>query len=76
MRTESKGNKVKPPTGASMGGNQIKDEVGAVQMIKGMSRDEKVFLNEMVHSVLVNQTKNDETDILITTEKRMLIQAK
>lgn len=45
-------------------------------MIKGMTRGEKVFLNEMVHSVLVNQTKNDETDILITTEKRMLIQAK
>ena len=33
----------------------IKDEVGAVEMIRKMTREDKLRLNDMVHSVLYHQ---------------------
>ena len=42
-------------SGASNEGRVIKDEVGAVEMIRTMSRDDKLLLNDMVQSVLYHQ---------------------
>lgn len=39
-------------SGASNENRVIKDEVGAVEMIRTMSRDDKLLLNDMVQSVL------------------------
>ena len=33
----------------------IKDELGAVQMIKVMTKEQKLLLNDMVQSVLIHQ---------------------
>ena len=59
-------------TEVNSGGNAIKDELGAVQMIKVMTREQKLLLNDMVQSVLVHQQNNEETDIKITHERRKL----
>ena len=41
-------------------------------MIKVMTREQKLLLNDMVQSVLVHQQNNEETDIKITHERRKL----
>ena len=53
----------------------LKDEFQTVEMIKKMTRDDKIRLNQMVQSVLHHQQNNEMQEIFVTTEKRKLVQA-
>ena len=48
----------------------LKDELKTVEMIKQMTRNDKIRLNQMVQSVLHHQQNNEMKEINVTTAKR------
>lgn len=52
----------------------LKDELKTVEMIKQMTRNDKIRLNQMVQSVLHHQQNNEMKEINVTTAKRQVVQ--
>jgi len=54
----------------------IQNEEKTVEMIKKMTREDKILLNQMVQSVLHYQQRVEERDVELISEKRKLVHAK